>query len=207
MSKIYSPEEVARAVLKRCQELANQSKLVKKEICESSKEEDAKDAAEEHKKKDKSHKETKEKDKKAKEHKEKEMEKCGDMEKSAKHKEKEVEKCGDMKKSSKLKEWIKKKKKTDLKKMFGRTATSAEGSIAPPPPPPPGTSIADQIGFGKAQKMDKCGTMSKEESLTSKAVGLKPMTSDKVKPPKADEMPPKPKAATTLKNYMEKRKK
>jgi hypothetical protein len=49
--------------------------------------------------------------------------------------------------------------------------------------------------------------MSKEESLTSKAVGLKPMTSDKVKPPKADEMPPKPKAATTLKNYMEKRKK
>jgi hypothetical protein len=41
----------------------------------------------------------------------------------------------------------------------------------------------------------------------NKAIGLKPLESYKVKPPAADQMPEKPKAATTLKSYMAKRKK
>lgn len=154
MKKEFSAEEVAKAVLNRCKEIADQNKIEKKE----------------------------------------EVEKCDDMEKSS-H-EKEMDKCGDMNKSNKLKEWMKKKKKTDLKKMFGRTATSAQGGgSTPPPAPAPGTSIADQIGFGK------------DEAGASKAMGLKPLASEKIKPPAADQMPEKPKAATTLKSYMAKRKK
>jgi hypothetical protein len=191
MAKIYSAEEVARAVLNRCKELAEQNKMEKKE-------ENCEDIAE----------------KEVEEH-EEEMH----------DKKKKVEKCGDMNKSShKLKEFVKKKKKTDLKKMFGRTATSAQGGgSTPPPAPAPGTSIADQIGFGK-KEVKKCGTMKKargsemegagdekdpvrKEEGTQKAVGLKPLASDKVKPPSADQMPEKPKAATTLKNFMAKRKK
>lgn len=271
MSKTYSPKEVAEAVLKRCKDMLLESKITKSESCED----EAKEEVKEHEKKmhDK--------------------------------KKKEIEKCGDMKKSSKLKEFVKNKKKTDLKKMFGRPATTGEGgSVAPPPPPAPGTSIADKIGFGKKEDMEKrcwegykpvkgkkpfsegscekksedvekcgdmkkdegmsveeavsailgdkhgvndvmsklpkeqrskvlsalrqkdtkkaemckgwmdkseevekCGDMKKEEVAAKKAVGLKPLVSDKVQAPKSDEMPKEPKAATTLKSFMTKRKK
>lgn len=50
------------------------------------------------------------------------------------------------------------KKEQKMKKMFGRPATSsAGGGTSAPPAPAPGTSIASQIGFGKAEdkKEDK----------------------------------------------------
>jgi len=180
MSKIYTPEEVAKAVLKHCKDMMDKSKLVKKE--HDDKEEDEKLIEE-----------------KIKEH----EGKCKKCDKEKCECKKEVEKCGDIKKSSKLKDFLdKKKKKTDLKKLMPANS-GISGSVASTG----GPSIASQIGMGKQEKVKKCGTMNKEEGQTSKAVGLKPITSDKIKAPSSDQMPEKPKAATTLKGFMEKRKK
>lgn len=154
MSKTYTPEEVAKAVLKKCQELVEEQKLKKAEI-----------------------------------------DKCGDINKEK----------SPVAKSSHLKNFMeKKKKKADLKKIggLGHAGTATPGSV----PATGGSSIASQIGFGKKEK--KVKKVKKADPMAAnKAAGLKPLTSDKIKPPSADQMPEKPKAATTLKSYMAKRKK
>jgi hypothetical protein len=221
MSKQYTPQEVALAVLNRCKELTEASKLAKKE-----------------------HKDEKQ-----------DKELCEDIaEKEVDEHEDEMHKV--KKSSHKLKEFVKKKKKTDLKKFGGGSHTSGMGggSLPGSTATTGGPSIASQIGFGKKEvkkarvdegksnaekRQDRearndrmigsdsgeaFGTpkqpsksaakkvipklpkdVNKNAIPAQKAVGLKPLTSDKVQAPNSDELPAKPKAATTLKNFMSKR--
>jgi hypothetical protein len=118
------------------------------------------------------------------------------------HEKKKVEKCGTIKKNSKLKDFLdKKKKKKELKKMGAAPAPApspAPSSGIPPKKP----SLGSQINFPGMTKEE--GQMGQK-----KAVGLTPPQKEGEPPktPSVSDMPPKPKAATTLKSWMEKRKK
>jgi len=195
MTKTYSPEEVRLAVLKRCQELVLEHNLNKKEQHED----EAQD-----------------------------KEVCEEVaEEEVKEHEDEMHKKGVKKSSHKLKNFLdKQSKKKALKKFMGAPAAAA----------PVGQSLASQIGWPNAkkseivkkedakdikelpeikkEKVEKCGETKvvKKVKKADKVAGMNapkdPMgVTEKVKEPKADEAPPKPKAATTLKDFMAKRKK
>jgi len=200
--KEYTPQEVAEAILKKCQELYDGSTLAKANTAhevESGSEasnseaecteqltagECAKEGDSEEKKEKKkegsedSDSEESEMEEEAEEAAEEEVEEHEeehheesdeDSENEEKKEEKkpfekaeEMDKCGDMKaigKADKLKSFMEKRKKKDKKieKFLGlggtQTSTQAGGaSQGKPAAPAPGTSIADQIGFGKKEE-------------------------------------------------------
>lgn len=206
MAKTYSPEEVRLAVLKRCQELVLEHNLQKKEKHEDEKQD--KEVCEECC------------DEEVKEH-EEEMHKKGVKKSSCK-----LKNFID-----------KKNKKKDLKKMFGGSApapAAPQASIAEQinfgGKFKKGEEKVEKCGD---QQVEKCGEQKVMEKqapdiealpkLKKPVKGKKPVkkaalagvnppkdpmgVTEKVKKPVDGDAPPKPKAATTLKDFMAKRKK
>jgi len=214
MTKTYSPEEVAKEVLKRCQRLVEEYKLKKaehkdekedKELCEEAAEKEVDEHEDEM-------------------HDKKKVKKGGKlaafMSKRQKGINEEVSSAVDQgaslkgniarahKEAKKVGHYSKEK---ELKDTAKRISATVRGEMKEIKPNLPKSEVV------KCGTVEKCGDIKEvkktKKAETSKAIGLQPPkdpmgVTEKVKEPSASDMKaPKPKAATTLKDFMAKRKK